>query len=195
MSTGEGNSPDWREARRRFEEEPSTFRSLGDFLGKSHAAVKKRADKEKWARFNPKDPFCKPARKPVKVLLGAEIRDRQIGPQDEMPGASPTDLTRRGRNLILDLMAELEFLNRNHQTLVDMVEAYVNGDKDAGARTKLLRSLDYETRAKTANNLATALAKLNDALPGKKQQAQDAASAPCSDSGWGDDLDDFRRPN
>jgi hypothetical protein len=54
-------------------------------------------------------------------------------------------LTARGRNIILALMDELEFLNRNHETIAGMVEDYVNGEKDAGARAKLLKVLDHET--------------------------------------------------
>jgi hypothetical protein len=93
-------------------------------------------------------------------------------------------------------MAELEFLNRNHQTLVEMVESYVNGEKDDGIRAKLLRALDHETRAKTANNLATALAKLGDAAPGKKEQAVQAAQTAGQGSDWEGDLAfDGARPN
>jgi hypothetical protein len=87
-------------------------------------------------------------------------------------------------------MAELEFLNRNHQTIADMVADYVNGEKDSSARAKLMKALDHETRSKTANYLATALAKLQDAAPGKKEQAEeDAKTAGAGSSAWGD-LDD-----
>lgn len=95
--------------------------------------------------------------------------------------AAPTSaLIARGRNIILDLMAELEFLNRNHQTLAALVEDYVNGEKEDGIRAKLLRALDHETRSKTANYLATALAKLTDAAPGKKQERQENAEKSSS---------------
>jgi hypothetical protein len=86
-------------------------------------------------------------------------------------------------------MDELEFLNANHETLAGLVEDYVNGDKEAGVKAKLLKALDHETRSKTANYLATALAKLNDAAPGKKEQAQADAETAGQGSGWGDDLE------
>jgi hypothetical protein len=86
-------------------------------------------------------------------------------------------------------MSELEFLNKNHQTLAGLVEDYVNGEKDSSARAKLMKALDHETRSKTANYLATALAKLVDAAPGKKEQAQTDAETAGHDSGWGADLD------
>ena len=94
-------------------------------------------------------------------------------------------------------MDELEFLNANADTLSDMVEDYINGEKDDRLRFKLQKALDHETRSKTANYLATALAKLNDAAPGKKEEARVAAETAGQDSGWGDDLDSgpVGRPN
>ena len=112
-----------------------------------------------------------------------EARARSIS------AATVKDLTGRGRNIILALMDELEFLNRNHETIAGLVEDYVNGEKDAAVRAKLLKSLDHETRSKTANYLATALAKLNDAAPGKKEQADEDAKSAGQGSGWGDDLE------
>lgn len=77
-------------------------------------------------------------------------------------------------------MDELEFLNRNHETLSWLVEDYINGEKEDGVRAKLLKALDHETRSKTANYLATALAKLTDAAPGKKQERQENAESASS---------------
>jgi hypothetical protein len=86
-------------------------------------------------------------------------------------------------------MDELEFLNANAETLSEIVEEHFNGEKDDRTRFKLQKALDHETRSKTANYLATALAKLNDAAPGKKEQAQADAAMASQDGGWGDDLD------
>jgi hypothetical protein len=86
-------------------------------------------------------------------------------------------------------MDELEFLNANADTLSEMVDCFLNGEKDDRARFKLQKALDHETRSKTANYLATALAKLNDAAPGKKEQAKVDAVSAGQDGGWGDDLD------
>jgi hypothetical protein len=190
VSTIEKHSPNWEEGRRKFEQEPCSFRSLGSILGVSQTAVAKRARKEGWIRYQADDPSCKPTRKPVldhrSTLEETPIAVR--GPRT-LAGASQTDLTKRGRNLILDLMAELQFLNRSHQTLVEIVEAHVSGEKDTLTRFKLIRSLDHQTRVKTVNNLATALAKLNDAASGKKRQAEDTAKSAGHNSEWGDDLE------
>lgn len=188
----ENPSPDWEKIKAGFCDFGISGRQLAKEYGISEGAIRKRAKKENWTKLGDVpvrvSPRCVPDAEPVVA--------RSVGPQDEVSGASVTDLTRRGRNLILDLMAELEFLNRNHQTLADIIETYVSGEKDDGIRAKLMRSLDHETRAKTANNLATALAKLNDAAPGKKEQAEQAAKTAGQGSGWGDDLEfEGSRPN
>ena len=138
-----------------------------------------------------------PRREPDRELPREPRETRSEAQAKSMASASVKDLTGRGRNIILALMDELEFLNRNHETIAGMVEDYVNGEKDAGARAKLMKVLDHETRSKTANYLATALAKLNDAAPGKKEQAEEDAKTAGQGSGWGDDLDSgiAGRPN
>lgn len=181
MRTREGNSPDWIQIGEAYCNETLSIRALGKKFGVSDTAIRKEAKKQKWQRPDvaapAREPECEPSRE------RSEARAKSIA------GASVADLTGRGRSIILDLMAELEFLNRNHQTIADMVADYVNGEKDAQARAKLLKVLDHETRSKTANYLATALAKLNDAAPGKKEQAQAAAETAGQGSDWESDLD------
>lgn len=151
----------------------------------SDTAVRKQASKGGWQRLSLPKAICEPPPQPAREprATRSETAARSIST------ATVKELTDRGRNIILALMDELEFLNGNHQTLVDMVEDYVNGEKDDRTRFKLVKALDHETRSKTANYLATALAKLNDAAPGKKEAAQSAAETAGQDGGWGDDLD------
>jgi hypothetical protein len=172
-----------------YSTESLSIRALAKKFGVSDTAVRKEAKKRGWVKFDANQTDCEPAREPRQPAAEATAKAIASTPVKE--------LTARGRNIILDLMSELEFLNRNHQTLADMVEDYINGDKDAGARAKLLKALDHETRSKTANYLATALAKLVDAAPGKKEQAEDDAKTAGQGSGWGDDLDTgvSSRPN
>jgi len=193
VRTLENSFYDWKRIRSDYCESNKSNRKIARDFGLSESAIRKRAKAEGWVKLGDVPvrvkPECAPEEEPVSP--------RSFGPQDEFAGASVTDLTRRGRNLILDLMSELEFLNRNHQTLVEIVETYVNGEKDTMTRLKLIRALDHETRAKTANNLATALAKLNDAAPGKKQMAEEGAKTAGQGSAWGDDLESgiSGRPN
>lgn len=192
MRTREGFSPDWIQIGEAYCNETLSIRALAKLHGLSDTAIRKEAKKRGWARPDanhaPCEPECKPDREPAPART-AEATARAIA------STSVKVLTDRGRNIILDLMAELEFLNRNHQTIAEMVEAYVNGEKDASARAKLMKALDHETRSKTANHLATALAKLQDAAPGKKEQAEeDAKTAGAGSSEWGD-LDDVKTVN
>lgn len=193
MRTGEGNSTDWIQIGDAYCNETLSIRALAKRHGLSDTAIRKEAKKRGWARPDanqpPREPECKPEREPTPNRTEAVARDIASTPVKV--------LTARGRNILLDLMDELEFLNRNHQTIADMVADYVNGEKDATVRAKLLKVLDHETRSKTANYLATALAKLNDAAPGKKEQAEDDAKTAGQGTGWGDDLDTgvVGRPN
>jgi hypothetical protein len=144
-------------------------------FGVSHATIKKWADADGWKR-KPKaalncKPRCKPADAPDVVPL-------QIEPA--ILSASVKDLTARGRNIILALMAELEYLNQNASILMELVDANFNGEKDAATRAKLMKALDHEVRTKSSNQLATALAKLQDAAPGKKEERQDNAEKSAS---------------
>ena len=193
VRTREGNSPDWVQIGEAFSKETVSIRALAKHHGVSDTAIRKEAKKRGWTRPDanhlPREPECKPAREPEQNR--SEARARSIA------SATVKDLTARGRNIILALMDEMEFLNRNHETIAGMVEDYINGEKDSSARAKLLKALDHETRSKTANYLATALAKLNDAAPGKKEQAEADAKTAGQGSGWGDDLDTgvVGRPN
>lgn len=105
-------------------------------------------------------------------------------------GASVADLTARGRNIILALQAELEFLNQHAELLSELVEEHFNGEKDDRIRFKLQKALDHETRTKSSTQLASALQKLQDAAPGKKEEQKSEAERVASggDDDWGDDL-------
>jgi hypothetical protein len=145
-------------------------------FGVSHSAVAKWAKAGKWKRSpgveTPKrKPNCKPANAPEPPTI-------QIEPVEL--SATVKDLTARGRNIILALMSELEYLNQNASVLMELVDVNFNGEKDAATRAKLMKALDHEVRTKSSNQLATALAKLNDAAPNKKEERQDNAEKSAS---------------
>jgi hypothetical protein len=176
METVEGNSTDWKLGRKMFEENGSSFRQIGSALGVSHTAAAKRAKRDEWKRSvvveTPKrKPNCKP-------VVAADPPPVHIDPVEL--SATVKDLTARGRNIILALMSELEYLNQNASILMELVENNFNGEKDAATRAKLMKALDHEVRTKSSNQLATALAKLNDAAPGKKEERQDNAEKSAS---------------
>lgn len=176
MRTEEENSPDWQQIGEAYSTETLSIRALAKKFGVSDTAVRKEAKKRGWTRPAPESAACEPQCEP-----GCEPPANYSEATARSMAAAPTStLVARGRNIILSLMDELEFLNRNHQTLAALVEDYINGEKEDGIRAKLLRALDHETRSKTANYLATALAKLTDAAPGKKQERQENAEKSSS---------------
>jgi hypothetical protein len=117
-------------------------------------------------------------------------RPRIEGVTKAVASASVADLTARGRNIILALMEELEFLNRHAEELSEIVEVLYCGEKDDRIRAKLQKALDHETRTKSSTQLASALQKLQDAAPGKKEEQKTEADriAAGGDDDWGDDL-------
>jgi hypothetical protein len=178
MATVEGISPDWILGQDEFEVKGSSFRTIGEILGVSHTAVAKRAKRHGWKRPEAEtfdcNPRCKPAEAPVAQPVHMDA------PPPEPLSSSTKDLTARGRGIILALMAELEYLNQNASILMELVDTNFNGEKDAATRAKLMKALDHEVRTKSSNQLATALAKLNDAAPSKKEERQDNAEKSSS---------------
>jgi hypothetical protein len=193
VRTREGNSPDWIQIGEAFRNTAKPIREIAREHGISDAAIRKKAKGQGWSRDAANQPRCEPACEPQREQFQVPLE------RPARPASSPTvaDLTARGRNIILALMAELEYLNQHAIILMELVEANFNGEKEAGTKAKLLKALDHEVRTKSSNQLATALAKLNDAAPGKKEQAEEDAKTAGQGSGWGDDLDTgiASRPN
>jgi hypothetical protein len=197
VRTVEQLSPEWIQIGEAVQHSNKSIREIARERNLSDTAVRKMMKRQGWVRAfckpNPRKTRREPIAKPA-VDLKPPASETQA---KSVASYSVKELTGRGRSIILDLMAELEFLNSNYETLADMVDAYLNGERDDRNRAKLLKALDHETRSKTANYLATALAKLNDAAPGKKEEARDAAETAGQNSAWGDDLDSgpVGRPN
>jgi hypothetical protein len=171
------NSIDWAAIGEEVTKTLRPIREIARQHGISHVAIHKQMEKHAWRR--PEAP---------KVARVSDFAGEQR-PAAKVGAAAPVaELTAAGRRIILDLMAELEFLNRNHEILASMVEDYLAGASDVTARAKLIKALNHETRSKTANYLATALAKLHDATPGKKETAEAAALSAGQGSEWEEDL-------
>ena len=193
MRTREENSTDWIQIGEAYRTTDRKIREIARAHGISDTAIRKEAKKRKWSRPDAEDLRCEPPREPECEPEQTRV-DEAIA---ETVSARSTELVKRGRRVILDLMSELEFLNKNAGVLSEMVERHFSGEDDDSAKRKLLKALDHETRTKSANYLATALAKLTDAAPGKKDQAQADAETAGHGSGWGSDLDSgvTGRPN
>jgi transposase len=182
VRTVEGNSPDWIQIGEVYRSETLSIRALAKRFGLSDTAIRKAAKKNGWTREAANQQPCEPAREPERELPQTRFAPRRRVTES----ASVKDLTARGRNIILALMDELEFLNSHATILSELVEINFGGEKDSSARAKLLKALDHETRTKSSNQLATALAKLNDAMPGKKEQAEEDAKTAAAGTEWGD---------
>lgn len=182
MRTLEGLSPDWIQIGEAIQNSTKSIREIARERNLSDTAVRKMMKKHGWARPDQKAPRREPIREPRREPVVTAVLPDRDDLAKYLETASVKELTGLGRNIINDLMLELAFLNRNHETLRGMVEDYVNGSdrEDRAERAKLAKALDHETRCKNANALASALAKLNDAGPGKKEERQDNAEQAAS---------------
>ncbi|MDB5618454.1 hypothetical protein [Tardiphaga sp.] len=183
MRTGENNSTDWIRIGEAYNAEDLSIRALAKRFGISDTAVRKEAKKRGWVKFAVATPDCEPQREPAR-----EPEHRRHEPRRMNAGTTTKQLVDRGRGIILSLMAELEYLNEHAALLMELVDANFTGEKDAATRAKLLKALDHEVRTKSSNQLATALAKLTDAAPGKKEQAEEDSKTAAAGTEW-DDLE------
>jgi hypothetical protein len=192
VQTRENHSTDWIKIGDEFQKTLKSIRGIARDNGVSDTAVRKEAKRRGWVRPSEGSEGREPQREPE-----CEPSSQTEFAAKAVAGATVQELTTRGRGIILDLMSELEMLNKNAMVISEIVECWFDGEKDGSARNKLLKALDHETRTKSSNYLATALAKLNDAAPGKKEQAAAAAQTAGHGSAWGDDLDvsPATRPN
>lgn len=186
QTTVELNSSSNDPVREEYETKNISDRGLAKKVGISDTALRKRAKKGGWVKFQDDveidEPYCNPDRSTPRLDINGMTK----------PVTTTTigQLTELGRDLLLELMAELKFLNRHADVLTELVEAHFSGEKDDRIRSKLTKALDHETRTRSSAQLASALQKLNDAAPapGKKEQAQADAETAGRDSGWGADL-------
>jgi len=95
-----------------------------------------------------------------------------------------------GRNIVLEMLSELRFLNRNVEILSEFVEARLSGEEFSAERKVIDRLLNFETRTRAMGNLSGALSKMAATAPGKKevQKAEAEKVASGGDDDWGDDL-------
>jgi type II secretory pathway component PulF len=90
------------------------------------------------------------------------------------------------------LMAELRIYSTSVDVIQRIIDEETRGEKSPKRRQLLLRLSSLSTRTQAARNLASAMSILQDAGPGKKEQAKEAASEVGSGaSPWGDDLNPF----
>lgn len=184
-------APDWGLIEQQFCDGTATIRELAHRHRLSDTAIRKKAKETGWVRANLKSGSqCEPEFAPEAVTAAAAL------PAD---ASSNVKLIERGRRIILALMSELEAVSENSSILLELSELLSGETEDEGAmqrvRALLEKVISLPARAQAAKNLASALAMLRDAAPGKKKEAEEAAKTAGQGSSWGDDLDGGARPN
>jgi hypothetical protein len=100
---------------------------------------------------------------------------------DWVASADPSELCKRGRGIILSLMAELEFVSSHTEEIEDDIYTETGEDKSPLRRQAMMRAVSLPTRASTAKNLSAALRGLAEAAPGKRKQASERAKEVATD--------------
>jgi hypothetical protein len=119
---------------------------------------------------------------PAKVVAGAELPhpEEQNG-QDDPTVPHPTEIARATCAILSDLRANLYLVVQNLRLIRQLADAETAGDENP-ARARLVAGvLSLPSLIKSANDLTSAIARLADLGPGKRETAQDMAKA--ADSG------------
>lgn len=183
----------WQQIGVEYQGSRRSVREIAREHGITHSAIYQVAKHRKWTR--PKglppsamlpDPVPDPI--PPRIQRASTVPASKPDPAFEAEGAEVAQLVKRGRGIILTLMEELEAVNANCDLLTELINLQKADDGNAARRRILHRLQSFPSRVQAAKNLATALATLRDAAPGKKEtqqeEAKDASAGWLRDLGW-----------
>ena len=143
-----------------------SIRALARERGLSDVAISKRAKAEGWTR--------KPKPQPTPSLAAAELK---VSPTlAAAVDVDPKVLIKHGRDLTRRLMDELDATTSHVGEIEEAIAAYTAGDKDGQRRFAMLKAVGLPTRANVLKTLTLAAKTLAEAAPGKKEEAQEAAT-------------------
>jgi transposase-like protein len=172
METTTKTTVNWQQIKSEYQGTRQSVRDIARKYGITHTAVNKQAKRRNWTRPKPS---------PDLVSRPVPIPPEHRATMTE-PAAEVAELVKRGRGIVLTLMAELEVVNAHVCLLTELMEVETAEDKGPARLRALQRALSFPSRAQAAKNLANALATLRDAAPGKKDQARIDANTASQDS-------------
>ncbi len=168
---------DWRKIRQLFEAGGSSTRCIAKTFGVSDTEIRKNAKKENWVKPNGSHYGREPAKPESANLPAAQPEPPAESHVDWAAKAEPEELAKRGRLIILSLMAELEYAGMHISEIENAIEEECADDTSPRQRNLMLKAISLPVRTKAAQNLASALRGLAEAEPGKKAQRQNKAKA------------------
>lgn len=147
--TDEKKPVDWAEIERDYRTSSMSVREIARWYGITETAIRKRAKKDGWAR--PEKPEGSQAEErepePAKVYVGTVLT-----PENTTPEA----IVRRGRNLVMRLMDELDATTTREGELDAMIVAATDSGEQAQQREALKQAVSLKQRADVLKALATA---------------------------------------
>ena len=201
MRTVEKNFIDWTAIKRAWVKNTVSIRALAKQHKVPESTIRKRAREKDWPPRGAQEGAQKGAQASAKTK--AEPRENASHERvDPSPAAAPSptmvkaadgsiDLAKSGKALLEMLMQELHLASAHPDFLEQVIAEETHGDRSPKRRQLLLRIVSLPTRIQAARNLASALALIAEAGPGKKQQRDEDAKTAGEGSEWGDLLDPY----
>jgi hypothetical protein len=162
----------WIEARQQFENSDISVRRLALKLKVDEKTVRTRAKAEGWQRNSA--PIPQPVHIAVATAAVVAQLDREAG---ETVFPLPAEMSRETCGTLNALRAHLDTVVQNLYLIRELADAETAGDENPARARLVEKVLSLPGLIKAANDLTSAIARLADIGPGKKEGAMDLAKA------------------
>lgn len=162
----------WKEARKEYETSDISIRQLALKLKVNEKTVRLRVKAEAWERNSADIP------QPIHIAEAAAAVVAQLDQAtDNSTFPLPSEIARETCGTLNALRAHLDTVVQNLHLIRELADAETAGD-ESPARARLVEKvLSLPGLIKAANDLTSAVARLADVGPGKKEEAKDRAKA------------------
>ncbi|MEZ0060894.1 hypothetical protein ABIF26_006437 [Bradyrhizobium elkanii] len=166
------NSPKRSRAKDLYENSELSVREIAAKIKVDEKTVRNWSKTEEWER--------KSAEIPQPDSIG-EVAERVVAQLDAVTSTGeaplPSEIARRTCTTLDALRAHLDTVVQNLHLIRDLAEAETSGDGSPARGRLIEKVLSLPGLVKAANDLTSAVARLADAGPGKKEEAKDRAKA------------------
>jgi hypothetical protein len=161
----------WIEARKQFENSDISIRQLALKLKVNEKTVRLRAKAEGWERNSA------PIPQPVHIAEATAAVVAQLDVAGETIFPLPSEIARETCGTLNALRAHLDTAVQNLHLIRELADAETAGDENPARARLVEKVLSLPGLIKAANDLTSAIARLADLGPGKKEGAMDLAKA------------------
>jgi hypothetical protein len=176
----EKSSINWKEIKRRYEGEPCSIKALAREHETTDTRIHRHAKANRWKLYSaPQRGIATRPQRGRHVVI--ENPAQSLFNADGSPGdptmPHPTEIARATCGILSDLRANLDTAVKNLCLLRELADAETAGDENPARARLVEKVLSLPGLIKAANDLTSAIARLADLGPGKKEGAMDLAKA------------------